>query len=120
VPEAFAGGPGSALGTRAGEAAGRAVLDETVTVGLDHQTAAAVPDQDATIGPDEIPVPHWDELSLGSIRARLRRLSEEDVVVLHRYEEQHAARQPVLSMLGNRLVKIRADAETRSGISPSS
>ncbi len=54
------------------------------------------------------PVPGWDELTLGSIRARLRRLSEDDLVALHDYEERHAARADVLSMLQNRLTKVRS------------
>jgi hypothetical protein len=54
------------------------------------------------------PVPGWDELTLGSIRARLRRLSEDDLVALHGYEERHAARADVTSMLHNRLTKIRS------------
>jgi hypothetical protein len=54
------------------------------------------------------PVPGWDELTLGSIRARLRRLSEDDLVALHGYEERHAAREDVLSMLHNRLTKVRS------------
>ena len=53
-------------------------------------------------------MPGWDELTLGSIRARLRRLSEDDLVALHGYEERHAARADVLSMLHNRLTKIRS------------
>jgi hypothetical protein len=55
-----------------------------------------------------LPVAGWDELSLGSIRARLSRLSEADLVTLHAYEERHRARPDVLSMLANRLIKIRA------------
>jgi len=54
------------------------------------------------------PVPGWDELTLGSIRARLRRLSEDDLVALHDYEESHAARPDVVSMLQNRLTKVRS------------
>ena len=54
------------------------------------------------------PVPGWDELTLGSIRARLRRLSEDDLVALHDYEERHAGRADVLSMLQNRLTKVRS------------
>jgi hypothetical protein len=53
------------------------------------------------------PVPGWDELTLGSIRARLRRFSEGDLVALHSYEEAHGARADVLSMLENRLAKVR-------------
>ena len=56
----------------------------------------------------EPPVPGWDALTIGSIRARLRRLSEEDLVALHGYEERHAGRPDVLSMLQNRLTKVRS------------
>ena len=62
-------------------------------------------------GPAEAPVPGWDELTLGSIRARLRRLSEDDLVALHDWEEAHDARPDVLSMLVNRLSKIRSAEE---------
>ena len=54
------------------------------------------------------PVPGWDELTLGSIRARLRRLSEDDLIALQSYEKAHGARPDVLSMLENRLVKVRS------------
>ena len=37
-------------------------------------------------------------VSLGSIRARLARLSEADLVQLRQYEERHGARPDVLSM----------------------
>ncbi len=53
-------------------------------------------------------MPGWDALTLGSIRARLRRLSEDDLVALHGYEERHAGRPEVLSMLQNRLTKVRS------------
>jgi hypothetical protein len=56
---------------------------------------------------EELPVPRWDEQSLGSIRARLARLSEADLAQLRQYEERHGARPDVLSMLANRLIKIR-------------
>jgi hypothetical protein len=57
----------------------------------------------------DLPVAGWDELSLGSIRARLSRLSEADLVTLHAHEERHGARPDVLSMLANRLIKVRAN-----------
>jgi len=57
----------------------------------------------------EPPVPGWAELTLGSIRARLRRLSEEDLVALQGYEESHSARPEVVSMLQNRLTKVRSE-----------
>ena len=70
----------------------------------------SVPDEAAERAPSgEPPVPGWDGLTLGSIRARLRRLSEQDLVALRRYEEGHAARPDVLSMLTNRLAKVRSE-----------
>jgi hypothetical protein len=68
--------------------------------------AEAVHEADAV--PSAPPVPGWDELTLGSIRARLRRLSADDLTALHSYEEAHGARPDVLSMLENRLVKVRS------------
>jgi hypothetical protein len=79
-----------------------AVTPDLTAVTPEPQPAAA------PAGPDEAPVPGWDELTLGSIRARLRRLSEDDLVALHDWEEGHHARADVLSMLVNRLAKVRS------------
>jgi hypothetical protein len=67
--------------------------------------AEAVHEADAV---PSAPVPGWDELTLGSIRARLRRLSEDDLTALQSYEKAHGGRADVLSMLENRLVKVRS------------
>ena len=66
------------------------------------------PPQAEVPGPEpELPVAGWDGLSLGSIRARLSRLSEADLATLHAHEERHESRPDVLSMLANRLIKVR-------------
>ena len=88
-----------------------------VTAGADLE-AVVLDAQPATAGPGETvheadtvpsaPVPGWDELTLGSIRARLRRLSPDDLTALQSYEKAHGARPDVLSMLENRLVKVRS------------
>ena len=70
--------------------------------------SAAGPDVSERAPAGDPPVPGWDELTLGSIRARLRRLSEDDLVALHDYEERHAARADVLSMLQNRLTRVHS------------
>ena len=74
---------------------------------------AAEPDVSGRAPAGDPPVPGWDKLTLGSIRARLRRLSEDDLVALTDYEERHVARADVLSMLHNRLTKVRS-ADQRS------
>ena len=88
-----------------------------VTAGADLE-AVILDAEPATAGPGETvheadtvpsaPVPGWDELTLGSIRARLRRLSPDDLTALQSYEKAHGARPDVLSMLENRLVKVRS------------
>jgi hypothetical protein len=88
-----------------------------VTAGADLE-AVVLDAEPATAGPGETvheadtvpsaPVPGWDELTLGSIRARLRRLSPDDLIALQSYEKAHGARPDVLRMLENRLVKVRS------------
>ncbi len=81
---------------------------EAVKPGAEPEAPAAGPDVSERAPAGDPPVPGWDELTLGSIRARLRRLSEDDLVALHDYEERHAGRADVLSMLQNRLTKVRS------------
>jgi hypothetical protein len=59
-------------------------------------------------GPSALPVPNYDELSLPSLRARLRTLSADQVRVLARYERAHRGRADILGMLERRLAKLAA------------
>ena len=58
---------------------------------------------------DELPIPDFDNVSLGSLRARLRSLSVEDLVRLREWEQAHANRLPVVTLLDNRIAKVSAD-----------
>jgi hypothetical protein len=76
----------------------------------------AVPDGATAPGksdaaPDAPPVPRWDELSVGSIRAQLRRWDVDTLGALHAYEKQHGNRPAVVSMLANRIAKTRPGAK---------
>lgn len=53
------------------------------------------------------PIPGWDELSVGSIRARLSRLDLAQLRRLRTYEELHAGRPAVITMLDNRIAKLQ-------------
>ena len=77
--------------------------------------AAAVAAGQAELPVAGLPVAGWDQLSLGSIRARLSRLSEADLAQLLHYEERHGARPDVVSMLANRLAKIRLGGDPAAG-----
>lgn len=59
---------------------------------------------------DELPIPDFDNVTLGSLRARLRNLSVEQLVTLREWEQAHAHRLPVLTILDNRIAKVAADA----------
>jgi hypothetical protein len=65
---------------------------------------------------DELPIPDFDNITLGSLRARLRNLSVEQLVALREWEQAHAHRMPVLTALDNRIAKLGpADAYPDGG-----
>jgi hypothetical protein len=61
---------------------------------------------------DDLPIPDFDNISIGSLRARLRSLSAEQLVTLREWEQAHAHRLPVITLLDNRIAKVAADAGT--------
>lgn len=62
----------------------------------------------AGIDAAELPIPDFDTKTIGHIRGRLRALSLEDLVLLRSYEQAHAGRRNVLTMLENRIAKVSA------------
>ena len=73
--------------------------------------AVSVPDAGSGAGPApaDPPLPGYDELSLPSLRARLRVLDAATIQAMLAYERAHAGREPVITMLERRLAKIAAD-----------
>jgi hypothetical protein len=59
---------------------------------------------------DELPIEDFDHLTLGSLRARLARLDAVELGQLLAYERAHANRANVMTMLENRIAKVRATA----------
>ena len=62
----------------------------------------AAPDQAA------LPVPNYDDLTLASLRARLRNLDQSQVRMLLDYEKAHAGRPDVLTMFERRIAKLES------------
>ncbi|RKN44877.1 hypothetical protein [Streptomyces hoynatensis] len=62
---------------------------------------------------DELPLPDFDHLPVGSLGHRIRSLSVEELEHLMRYEREHADRRPVTELFKARLNQLR------SGSSPS-
>jgi hypothetical protein len=66
-------------------------------------------DPETSPGPEtsgELPLANYDELSVASLRARLRNLSNDDLSVLMSYERAHQNRPEVVKMFQNRLIKM--------------
>jgi hypothetical protein len=55
----------------------------------------------------ELPLADFDHMTLGSLRGRLRTLTVDDLVVLRAYEGEHARRLQVMTMLENRIARLR-------------
>jgi hypothetical protein len=55
---------------------------------------------------DALPLANYDELTVASLRARLRNLSNDDITQLIAYEEAHQNRPEVIKMFRNRLIKM--------------
>ena len=69
---------------------------------------AANPAQAAPAAPtaSDLPVPGYDELSVASLRARMRSLDVAQLRALVDYESAHAARPAVLAMFERRIAKV--------------
>lgn len=55
-----------------------------------------------------LPIADFDSVSLGSLRARLRSLSLQDLATLRGWEKAHGRRAPVLTLLDNRIARVTA------------
>jgi len=73
-------------------------------------SAAAEPAAAAEPTAVAAPLPNYDELSVASLRARLRNLDVAQVRQLAEYERTHAARADVLTMFERRVAKLEAEA----------
>ncbi|HEY2490334.1 MAG TPA: hypothetical protein VGI37_12575 [Streptosporangiaceae bacterium] len=68
-------------------------------------------------GAAALPVPNYDELSIASLRARLRALDAAQVRDLLDYERAHASRANVITMFERRIAKLEGteNADTTAG-----
>jgi hypothetical protein len=72
--------------------------------------AVPEPRSGAETGPDEaaLPVPNYDDLTVASLRARLRNLDSGQVRALLDYEKANAGRAAVLTMYERRIAKLES------------
>lgn len=58
---------------------------------------------------EDLPLPDFDHLTVGSLRSRLRSLDLVQLRQLHAYETEHANRLPVTTLLANRIAKLEKE-----------
>lgn len=64
---------------------------------------------------EELPLPGYDELPVGSLEARVRTLDAEGVRRLVEYEKAHADRPAVMQILGRRAAELSGGAQPTGG-----
>lgn len=64
---------------------------------------------------DELPIPDYDHLPLGSLAHRIRSLDGDGLTQLLDYERRHGSRVPVLQVLETRLEALHQGAEPSAG-----
>jgi hypothetical protein len=64
---------------------------------------------------EELPLPDYDEMSLGDLRSRIRALDAAALDAVMTYEAGHAARVPVLEVLEARARELADGAEPSGG-----
>jgi hypothetical protein len=74
---------------------------------------AVPPAPDEAAGP--LPLPNYDELTVASLRARMRVLNPAQLRALIDYENSHSARADVVSMFERRIAKIEAGGSGLAG-----
>jgi outer membrane biosynthesis protein TonB len=71
--------------------------------------SATTTEAEAAVEPGPVaalPLANYDELTVASLRARLRNLSNDDINQLVTYEQAHQDRPEVIKMFKNRLIKM--------------
>jgi hypothetical protein len=64
---------------------------------------------------DQLPLPDYDHLPIGSVQSRIRSLEADQLEDLLSYEEAHGDRLPVTQVIRARLQQVRDGAPTSGG-----
>ena len=64
---------------------------------------------------DDLPLPDYDHLQVGSLTSRIRTLGQDDLQTLITYERSHANRIQVVAAMENRLTSLKAGAQPSGG-----
>jgi hypothetical protein len=106
VAETVAAEPAAEPATAQPEAAAEPAVVAEPEAAAEPETVAAPESAAAPETTAELPLANYDELTVASLRARLRNLSNDDLGQLRAYEEAHQNRPEVIKMFQNRLIKM--------------
>jgi hypothetical protein len=67
---------------------------------------------------DQLPLPDYDHLPIGSLESRIRTLDADGVAAVLAYEQAHGDRLPVVTLLEQRLEALRSGRAEPSGGDP--
>ena len=87
-----------------------AVVIETEIVEVETDPVTGEPEVVVETDIVVLPLANYDELTVASLRARLRNLSVEQLTEILDYEKAHAARPDVISMFERRIAKVQAES----------
>lgn len=99
-------------GARAGDVAKITDVEEPTEAAVTAAGAGVA--AGAGAGEADVPLPNYDELSIASLRARLRNLDVAQVRQLADYERAHAARADVIAMFERRIAKLEAETSAEA------
>ena len=74
-----------------------------------------MPDQNAAVRHEDLPIPDYDHLPIGDLGHRIRSLPAAGLEALLAYEAAHGNRLPVVQLLQVRLDAVRGGAELSGG-----
>ena len=77
--------------------------------------SGGTPDGGSSPHHDELPLPDYDHLPLGSLEGRIRSLDADGLTALLEYERAHGDRLPVTMLLERRLEAVKGGAELSGG-----
>ena len=60
---------------------------------------------------DDLPLPDYNQLQVGSLTSRIRSLGADDLQTLITYERSHAKRVQIMAVMENRLTSLKAAAK---------
>jgi predicted flap endonuclease-1-like 5' DNA nuclease len=100
--------PGEAAAEAEPAAEAKTATEAEAAPAGDSAAAAHAPEPPAASG-DALPLASYDDLTVPSLRARLRTLTSAQVAQLADYERTHAARAEVIAMFERRIAKLEAE-----------